>query len=246
MRTSRIGSSVWVLGIVGFIACVPAAISRGDLIFDVNVDPSALIGNPAGPFSLDFQLINGGQPILTNQFDDPNQAIINNFNFFGGSPLGSPTLIGFAIGDLSSQVVLTDPGTQNVSSFVNEFSQPFAPGPRLTFRVDLTTNFFKQIGQFFDPSSPFFGQPPLPPDQFSFGILDATGFEIPTTDPTGANRLIVVDINSNNPTIQVFQGIAPPVSVSVAVIPLPAAAQMAVPTWMLATAWSWRWRRRGR
>jgi hypothetical protein len=243
MRNLRIPPAVQAFIVLTLIACAPG-VTRADLMFDVTVNTSALIGNPAGPFSLDFQLINGGQPFLTGQFDDPNQATISNFNFFGGSPLGTPTLIGFASGSLSTQVVLTDPGTQNVASFVNEFSQPFAPGPLLTFHVNLTTNFFEQIGQFFDPNSQFFGQPPLPPDQFSFGILDASGFEIPTTDPTGANRLIRVDINSNNPTIQVFQGIFPEVPVSVRGVPLPAAAQLAVPLTVVAATWSWRSRRK--
>jgi hypothetical protein len=126
--------------------------AQANLMFNVNLDTTPLVGNAAGPFSLDFQLISGGG-------GGTNTAIVSHFNFGGGSASGSPTLIGGASGDLLGTVTLMD------STFFNEFFQPFIAGHSLSFDVNLTT----QVA------------PGPTPDAFSFAILDSSGFEIPTT-----------------------------------------------------------------
>lgn len=85
-------------------------------LFTVSLDTSALIGNPAGPFALDFQLTDG-----SGSGDGNNTAVVSSFNFHGGN-WGGP-----------ASVSLTD------SSFFTEFSQTFTAGAALSFNVSLTT-----------------------------------------------------------------------------------------------------------
>lgn len=165
----------------GFAFCVgllaTASVCDASLLFTVTLDTSPLIGHPAGPFSLEFQLNDGSAT-----GDGNNVAVLNSFQFGSGGMAGpgGPTLIGGTTGNLSSAVGLQD------SAFLNEFFQPFIPGTLLCFNVSLTTNL---------DNSPT-------PDQFSFAILDGSGVEIPTTGLGDA--LLKVDINSANPPIQTF------------------------------------------
>jgi hypothetical protein len=169
---------------LGILCCVFAAAASGwaaAIDVSVTLGTGALIGHPAGPFSLDFQLSDGSG---TN--DGNNTATLSQFGFGGGGPSGTPTLVGGAAGDLSSIVTITD------NSFLNEFTQGFTAGTTLSFVLDLTTNV--------DAGGT--------PDQFSFAILDNTGSEIPTTasNSTGSSSLIVINIDSPNPAILIFAG----------------------------------------
>jgi len=148
---------------------------QADVTFQVQVNTAPLIGHPAAPFAINFQLNDGSG---TN--DGNNTATISGFTFGGGGPAGVPILTGGASGDLSSVVTLTD------STFFNDFVQDFTPGASLAFTVDLTTN---------TDAGPT-------PDLFSFAILDGSGFEIPTTSPIGG--FVIVDITGPNPTIQSY------------------------------------------
>jgi hypothetical protein len=91
---------------------------------------------------------------------------------------------GGVAGDLFGTVTLTD------SAFLNSFIQEFAAGSLLTMRLTLTTEV--------DPGPT--------PDQFSFAILDNTGFEIPTQGlgGVGTDVFLLIDINSANPATQIF------------------------------------------
>jgi hypothetical protein len=82
-------------------------------------------------------------------------------------------------GDLSSGVSITD------SSFTNVFAQFFTAGSTLSFALDLTTNV---------DAGPT-------PDQFGFAILDPSGNPIPTSDPTGDDSLMIINIDSSSPSI---------------------------------------------
>jgi hypothetical protein len=147
---------------------------RAQMQFDVSLDTSPLIGEPSGPFSLDFQFTDGN-----GLGDGNNSVVLSNFQFgTGGSASGNPTP--GTTGDLSSTVSLKD------SSFFTEFTEGITPGDVLTFHVQLTTNM--------DSGGV--------PDEFAFGILDNTGAEIPTFDI--GNALLVVDIDSSTPTWQTF------------------------------------------
>ena len=119
----------------------------------VRVDTSLLVGNSSGPFSIGFQLADGG-----GTGDGNNAVTVSNFQFGSGSPTGTATVSGTASGNLSSTVAMTD-----LSQF-NVFTQPFSPGNTLSFTLNFTNN--TDTGT---------------PDEFVFTILDNTGTPVPTT-----------------------------------------------------------------
>jgi hypothetical protein len=164
------------LSLLGLIVCASFAgssTSRANLMFNVSLGTSGLIGHPAGPFYIDFQLNDG-----SGTGDANNIVTINNFMFDGGNAVGSPLPpIGGASGSLSSSVSITDSG------FVNEFTQQFNPGDTISFTVSLTTKV--DLG--------------LTHDAFSFSILDSLLSPIPTTN--FADAFLFVNINSANLTI---------------------------------------------
>jgi hypothetical protein len=152
-----------------------AASAFADVIYNVSIDTSPLIGSSAQPFTLDLQFSDG-----SGVGDANNTVLLSGFSFGSGAPLGSPfPAIGGVSGDLGSSVTMLD------SSFFNEFDQEFTPGAILTFTLDLTTN--ADIAA---------------PDEFSLGILDSTGQEIPTHDP--GNALIVADILAGSVNVSTF------------------------------------------
>ncbi len=153
-----INKSLFKQTLVAF-ACIGAFLnaptSRASLAFyHVDVNTAALIGNPSGPFSVDFQFNDG-----SGLGDGNNTGTVGNFTYGGGGASGSATQLGGASGDLYSGVVLTD------TTPFNELFQGFTAGTTLGFDVTLTTNV--------DPGST--------PDAFSFAILDGSLANIPTT-----------------------------------------------------------------
>jgi hypothetical protein len=166
------------LAMISGMALVPSA--HADEIFTVtlNTTPlSTLPGSGAGPFYLFFQLTDGSG---TN--DGNNTATLSLFNFGGGTAIDPPFTLGNASGDLNSTVILND------STFSNFFAQAFNPGGSLSFDVDLTTN-IDQGGT---------------PDAFAFSILDSEAYSIPTLDPSGADTLLTINIDSADPTILTY------------------------------------------
>jgi hypothetical protein len=160
-----------------FLVVISVAPARADLIFSVSLNTAPLVGHPAGPFSLDFQLNDGSQ-----SGDGNNTATLSQFTFGGGSASGSASLLGGATGDLTKTVSLTD------SSAFNEFTQEFNPGSSLKFTLDITTNT--------DPGNP--------PDLFSFAILDSGGSEIPTKGVGAFVDTFVDVVLGSPPTIYSF------------------------------------------
>lgn len=150
--------------------------AQGESFVNVALNTSGLIGHPAGPFSLNFQLNDG-----SGTRDGNNRVIITNF-YFGadGKAVGSPRITGGVGGSLTANVSILD------TEILNSFIQEFMPGQSLSFTVLLTGNL--DDGE--------------TPDQFSFAILDRTGAEIPTTSHTQA--FLLVDISSPSPAIQIF------------------------------------------
>jgi hypothetical protein len=138
--------------------------------YRVTLDTLALVGNSNAPFSLDFQLNDSDGFSLNN-----NSALLSNFYFGTGSPVGSGTFFGGASGDLSTSVTLAD-----TQSF-NEFYQTFTPGSTLAFDLSLTLN---------ANSGPT-------PDGFSVSILDSSLANIPTT---GLGDSLVLFNIINSPT----------------------------------------------
>jgi hypothetical protein len=165
--------------ILAAMASLAASTAGAAAIFDVNVNTTALVG--AGTFSIDFQFIDGsGSPIDLNN----NTVSVTNFNFGTGGALGAPFLFNGAAGSLAAGVTLND------TQFFNEFTQDFNAGNFLSFRIQLTTN----------------ADPGGTPDEFSFAILDSSGFEIPTTGP--ASEFVGIAIDSDRP-VPLAYGTAP-------------------------------------
>jgi hypothetical protein len=152
-------------------------VAHADVIYNISMNTAPLLGHPAGPFSLEFQFNDG-----SGTADSNNTAVLNNFLFNGGTPVGGPTITGGVAGNLTSGITLTD------SSFFNQFIQGFTPGSALSFLLSLSTNVDTGIT----------------PDQFSFAILDKTGTEIPTLAPSFFDVFVQIDITTANPPVQAF------------------------------------------
>jgi hypothetical protein len=117
----------------------------------------------------------GGDPI------DGNTASISNFSsdwtLQGNTPSG-----GYS-GDL-----VPGPLILNDSQFFNEWSQMVTFGSSASFVLDLTTNFTS--GGI--------------PDDLSIYLLDSTGNPYATTDPTGADSLLNIDVGQAVPAPMVY------------------------------------------
>src|SRR5579875_2975138 len=110
-----------------------------------------------------------------------NTATIQNFTT--DATLGSSTPSGSVTGTLSP-----GPLTFSDTSFLNEWEQQATFGATMSFDLSVTTN--NQSGAI--------------PDEFSFYLLNSNQLPYMTTDPTGADALIALDINSANPVLQVY------------------------------------------
>lgn len=83
--------------------------SPASVTYWVNLDTTPLIGHPAGPFAVAFQLADGSATGNGN-----NAVVVSSFQFGpGGAPSQTPVVTGSAFGDLSSSVSLTDSGPVN-------------------------------------------------------------------------------------------------------------------------------------
>jgi hypothetical protein len=149
---------------------IASGIGQAGVVYDVSLTTSPLIGHPAGPFALEFQLTDGA-----GIGDANNTAVLSNFIFNGGAAVGSPVLTGGVSGNLGSSIAMTD------SSFFSQFIQNFSPSATFSFRLNLSTNI--------DDGGV--------PDEFSLSIPDRSGFEIPTHG--AANALLLIDIGSSTP-----------------------------------------------
>ena len=143
--------------------------SRADLDYTVTLDTASLVGNVNEPFSLDFVLGSG------SQFPDSDNTVkLSNFVFTGGSAGAVSYSNGGETGSTASTVTLTNSGEDN------ELAQYFTnTTTAISFNVDETSN----------TNNPF-------PDQFDVAILDSGLNNIPTTDPSGGNTLLLENINT--------------------------------------------------
>jgi hypothetical protein len=154
--------------------------ARADIIDTVTVDTSTLLSIPGS--EIFFVLTDG-----SGTGDANNTATLSSFGFGGGSAgtLDLPSTTGGVSGDITSTASITD------SAFTNVLAQFFTAGSAISFNLDLTTNV---------DAGPT-------PDQFSFAIFDPSGNPIPTSDPTGDDNLLVININSSNPTLVSYSDI---------------------------------------
>ena len=156
-----------------------ARLCDADTIYNVTLNTAPLVGNPNGPFALDFELTDGNSNSTV-----VNTATLSHFTFGTGGSAGTGTPqpnSGHVSGNLTSGANLSTSG----GSFFNEFSQNFNPGTALSFQLDLTNN--AQTGG--------------TPDEFSFYILDGTS-SIPTVDPGGS--LFYVDLTGGTLSPHIF------------------------------------------
>jgi len=134
-----------------------------------------------GTFSLAFQLVDG-----SGVGNADNTIKLFDFNFFGGSASGSPTLFGGASGDLATGLTLT-----NSDPFFNAAIQGFVPGQKITFDATYSNNL----------DTPF-------PDLFLVSVLDPLGNGIPTLD-TMYDSFLTVSLTG---TTTVVYGVTTPPS----------------------------------
>ena len=141
----------------------------------VSLDTSGL----SGTFELGFILTDGSATGDAN-----NTVTLGNFGFGGGSAGAVDPLLttSGASGDFASGVTLID------SEFFNVFASSFTPGSSLSFDFTLSTNV--------DAGGT--------PDQFFVALLQPDGTQVATTDPSGANALLLVNIDSAQPAFGTF------------------------------------------
>ncbi len=176
-----------------------AAVSRADAIYEITLNTASLIGNASAPFGLVFQLTSGD-----TSSGVVNIATLSQFNFGpgGSSGSGSPfSNSGNTSGNLSSTVTLNTSG----GTFFSEFSQYFTPGNLLTFQLDLTNA----------------AEPPPTPDEFTFQLTDKTNAEVSTTDPSGSNSLIIIDLTGSALSPQTYTANGDGLSLTPQLAPVP-------------------------
>lgn len=141
---------------------------------------------------VDTTPIAGTQGFLAFDFIDGDLAVGNTATLdnFGTDGLAAPlSTSGDVTGDLlNTPLVLGD------SSFFNEGLMPFLYGTIFGFTLDLTEN----------------GTGLPAPDEFSLFLFDGALNPLGTTDPTGANAILAIDIvpGAVNPTIYLSTGAA--------------------------------------
>lgn len=142
-------------------------------LYTVDLDTSPLQGHPAAPFSVYFQLNDG-----SGVGDGNNTASLHSFDFGGGSAVAGTSITGGASGDMTTGITIVD------TSFLNSFIQGFTPGSYLRFSLSLSGA--ADAGGV--------------PDQFSFAILDSSGFEIPYL--SAFNAALVINLTDSGHVIQ--------------------------------------------
>ena len=168
---------VATLALILSLGSLPA-LSQAQAVYHVSVDTSHLATGYSTPLSLDFQFLDSGDP-------SNNTVTVTNFTYGAGGSApaddsGAATT-GTAFGGLASGTVsLAD------DAFFNELYQPFTPGSALNFDVTLSTNPDTSAGS--------------SPDAFVFSILDTNLTPLSTQDPSGADSLVAIDIDSPTPT----------------------------------------------
>src|SRR5438128_2404745 len=175
MKKAAIGT-LMTLMLALVLAANPRPAHADIITGSVSLDTSAL----SGPFELAFIFTDGS---VTG--DANNTVTLGNFLFGVGGSAGTVDLslsFGGESGDLTSGVSLID------SSFLNIFASSFTPGSLLSFDFGLTTNV--------DAGGT--------PDQFSLVLLQADGSVVNTEDPTGANSLLTVNLDSAQPAFSTF------------------------------------------
>lgn len=179
--TSKVRLAALALALTG------GSVAHATISYFVDIDTTALSGNPAGPFYIDFQSIFGSgsdQTIAVSNFATAGIGLSGLF--------GSGASTGNVLGDLSTTLVLNP----TAGSFYNEFYQAFLPG---------TTDISFLMTSTDDPSL-------ATPTSFSVSILDSNLFNIPTNGV--GDSLFLLNIDGSNSNYQARISIDPFVGVT--------------------------------
>lgn len=162
MKSFRFFSSLLALG----VALAGLGTARATP-YQIEINTSALVGNAAGPFYLDFQSIWGSGSDQT--------ITLSDFVLTGGGFIpGTADFVGAVAGDVATSLVLSP----NSGSVWNEFWQQFdGTVSKIKFVADISNNVSGAT-----------------PTSFSVSILDATDLYPIETDGLG-DTLVMFDIN---------------------------------------------------
>jgi hypothetical protein len=189
-KMKRVFRGLLVTIVVTLLMAASQRPTQADVISGTaSLDTSGL----SGIFELAFIFTDG-----SGAGDANNTVTLSNFLFGGGSAGAVDTTLttGGVSGDLTTGAMIID------SSFLNVFASSFTPGSLLSFDFGLTTNV--------DAGGT--------PDQFSLTLLQSDGAVVNTVDPSGANSLLTVNLDSASPIFSVFASDltpAPVVTISV-------------------------------
>jgi hypothetical protein len=162
------------------LALVAAAGQHSAEANSINGSVTLSTSGLSGLFELAFIFTDG-----SGSGDANNSVTLNTFQFGEiGSPGTVDTLLstGGQSGSLATGVALID------SAFLNVFASTFEIGGFLFFKFSFTTNV--------DAGGT--------PDQLSFALLHDDGSPVNTVDPSGADSLLTVNLDSAHPAISTF------------------------------------------
>jgi hypothetical protein len=148
-----------------------------DEMLNINVNTSGL-GSPANS-EIYFILTGTGA----------NTVTLSNISLGGGTS-GAVDLLATTGGTSPTNNLASGISLNDSANFLTVFAQTFSAGSSLSFLMDLTTNVVS-------PN----------PDQFSIEIVDSKGNLIPTSDPTGFDNLLTINLDSANPTTNIYSNL---------------------------------------
>ena len=118
-----------------------------------------------------------------------NTVTLSNISLGGGSS-GAVDLLATTGGTSPTNNLASGISLNDSADFLTVFAQTFSAGSSLSFLMDLTTNVVS-------PN----------PDQFSIEIADPNSNLIPTSDPTGFDNLFTINLDSANPTPNIYSNL---------------------------------------
>jgi hypothetical protein len=196
-----------IRGIAGVLTLLAALIflsapteTRADgLSLNVSINTSTL--GQSGPSEIFFVFTDGNAPASGG-----NTATLSTFAFGTGGSGGLVDAFN-TFGDVTSGTNLADGATMVSDQFTNEFAGFFTAGSQISFLLNLTTNLA--------PGAPA-------PDQFAIYIADPTGNPVLSTDPSGFDSLLLINIDSASPTVNTYSSIVAESPVGTVATPEPA------------------------
>ena len=154
-----------------------------------------------------------GAPVLNNT--------VTVSGFTSNAVLGAFTTTGAVMGTL-----VPGPMTLSDSAFLSEFSQGLTYGTTMSFILNLTTN----------------SSPGGIPDEFSLFLEDSKGNPFPTSDPTGADSLLAIDITGSPLDPLVFTSDYAIITVTEAPVPEPSGAGLTLSSLIILALMLWYFR----